>query len=266
MSRRLPRPQLGDRGLGPAWAALPACTPLLRDQADGMLGRHCTDRLVPAATEAAQRCQAHWQRRDLALLVLLSAGSQEERGYHLPPAQPSSARRLGPFPAPPEACRSQGWSQGPAGLPGQGASTSSRDAEPWGSSLAQLGGRGGQPTSSLHPQPTPPHGAGRRDRPRGSQQCQRPPVRKSIHFITDLKSARGSASRIRFTRDVSIFQQGEEKRGTNPTDPTHGSLVLENTRWCSREKLWVRGVLAEMRGDASAVRHHPCPQTPAKNL
>lgn len=159
MSRLLPRPQLGDRELGPAWAALPACTPLLRDQADGMPGRHCTGRLVPAATEAAQRCQAHRQRRDLALLVLLSAGSQEERGYHLPPAQPSSAQRLGPFPASPASCRSQGWSRGPAGLPGQGASTSSRDAEPQGNSLAQLGGTGGQPTSSLHPQPaSPPRG------------------------------------------------------------------------------------------------------------
>lgn len=108
--------------------------------------------------------------------------------------------------------------------------------------------------STLGPLP-----AGRHARPRGSEQCHRPPVRKSIHFIIDPKSARGSARRMRFTRDVSIFQQGEEKRGTNPTDPTHGSLVLENTWRCGREKLWVRGALAEMgRGHLC----HPPPPPP----
>lgn len=90
-------------------------------------------------------------------------------------------------------------------------------------------------------------------------------MRKSIHFITDPKSARGSARRTRFTWDVSIFQQGEEKRGTNPTDPTHGSLVLEKTWRCGGEKLWVRGAPAETRGHTSAIHHHP-PETPVRNL
>lgn len=183
--------------------------------------------------------------------------------------QPSPAQHSGcdPSPLPLQLAEVRDGPGALLGCPGReqapAAGMQSPGAAPW----LSWGSEGSSPPAASTRSPLPPHGAGRRDRPRGSQQCQRPPVRKSIHFITDLKSARGSARRIRFTRDVSIFQQGEGKRGTNPTDPTHGSLVLENTRWCSREKLWVRGALAEMRGDASAIHHHPpCPKTPAKNL
>lgn len=164
-SRLLPRPQLRVRELGPAWAALPACTSRLRDQADGIPGTHCAGRLVPPATGGAQRCQAHQQPRDLALLVLLSADSQEEQGRHRPPAQPSSAWRLEPFPTPPAACRSRERSPWPRWVAWtgskpeqQGASQSSRDAEPLGSSLARSGDVGGSPPAASTHSPLPAMG------------------------------------------------------------------------------------------------------------
>lgn len=45
------------------------------------------------------------------------------------------------------------------------------------------------------------------------------------------------------------FQQGKEKRGTKPTNPTHCSFVLENTHLRGREKPWVRGAPAEKGRD-----------------
>lgn len=62
------------------------------------------------------------------------------------------------------------------------------------------------------------------------------------------QSARASARRTTFTQDVSIAQQGEEKRGTNPTNPTHGSLVLENVVVQQREAVGERGTSRDERG------------------
>lgn len=141
------------RELGPAWAA-----PWLRDQAGKRPGGHCTGRLVPPAGPAA----AHqWARRNLALLVLLSASSQDEEGHHLLPAQPCpaqlsiAARTLSHSP---HSLQSWGQSPWPHWVAQAGSEPNSREAEPSGSSPAQSGHRG-QPTNS--PPPTalsPPRG------------------------------------------------------------------------------------------------------------
>lgn len=200
----------------------------------------------------AQWCQAHQQPR--TCLYWLSFHQVPKRSRDATSPKPSPAHYWDPSLLTLQLAEAGDGPHGPAGLPRHGASVSMlthgmqspRHAPPlsW--------GMWGAAHHSLHPQPAPHH-----DGPRGSQQRHRPPVRKSIHFITDPKSACGSARKTRFTRDISIFQQGEEKRGTNPTDPTHGSLVLENVWQGGREKLWVRGAPAEMGGDTSAIHHHP---------
>jgi len=248
MSRLVPRPQLGDRGLGPAWAARPARTPQLQGRAGETSGWHCAGRLVPPPLGLPQPTSspATW-------LYWFHFQQVPKRSGDAASLQPSAARLGGrdPSPLPPAGCSSWGRCPRPRWVAWAGSKREQGDAEP------SVGGCGGQLTVSLHPQPAPRLGAGRRDGPRGSERCRRPAVRKSIHFITDPRSARGSVGRTSLTWDVSIFQQGEEKRGTNPTDPTHGSLVLENRRRCGREKLWLRGAPAETRGDTSAIHHHP---------
>lgn len=48
------------------------------------------------------------------------------------------------------------------------------------------------------------------------------------------------------TLDVFICSKGKEKRGTKQTNPTHGSLVLENTRPCrQRDAVGERGTSRE---------------------
>lgn len=48
------------------------------------------------------------------------------------------------------------------------------------------------------------------------------------------------------TLDVFIFSKGKEKKGTKRTNPTHGSLVLENTRPCwQRDAVGERGTSRE---------------------
>lgn len=69
--------------------------------------------------------------------------------------QPSPARHSGQDPSllPPQLAEARDGPCGPTGVPGQGASMSSGDVEPLGSSLAvrECGG----PSGSLHAQPAP---------------------------------------------------------------------------------------------------------------
>lgn len=109
-------------------------------------------------------------------------------GVQMPP--PSSlaqlsmaAATLPSFLPSPAACTSWGQTPCPAGLPRQGETLSSRDAEPLGSSLAQSRPLGAAPIHS----PVATMAQDGAISQRTSQQHQAP-ARKSIRFITDPKA------------------------------------------------------------------------------
>lgn len=147
------------------------------------------------------------------------------------------------LPASPALCTSWGQILCPAELSRKGESPSSRDAEHLGSYLGQLRAVGQLPPTA-HSSPwgkTPQSAKGQvSNAPTTSEEKQ------PLYYRP--QSARGSARRTTFIQDVSIVQQGEEKRGTNPTDPTHGSLVLENMVVWQREAVGERGTSRDERG------------------
>lgn len=81
-----------------------------------------------------------------------------------------------------------------------------------------------------------------------------PPVRKSIHFITDPKAPVAVPGGPHLYRMFPLFSKG--KRRGEQTQLTQ-LMALWCWKMCSREKLWVRGAPAETRRDISDIHHHP---------
>lgn len=202
-----------------------------------MSGRHSASSLVSPATEGGPAAA----QGPGFILVLLSTGSQEEQGCHLPPALPSSAWQLGPFlPLFPHSLRKLGTEPVPCWV-----ALAGRKPEQQGCGAPELSrGSWGQLPSTAH---SPPWG--RTAQSAKGQVSNAPATSEEKHpLYYRPQSACGSARRTTFTQDVSIVQQGEEKRGTNPTDPTHGSLVLENVVVQQREAVGERGTSRDQRG------------------
>lgn len=113
---------------------------------------------------------------------------------------------------------------------------------------------------SFHPHPH--HRAGWHNQPKDKSAPATSEEKHPLYYRP--QSARVSARRTTFTQDVSIVQQGEEERGTNPTDPTHGSLVLENVVVQQREAVGERGTSRDEGG--TSLTSTTIPQRPAGNL
>lgn len=200
MSRLLPCPKLRDRELGPAQAALRACIPQQQDRQMG-----CQEGTVQAVWCPLPQEEAQQQPKDPALYWFYSPqvprSSRDATSLQLCPAQHGSWDPS--FPSSPAACTSWGQNPCPAGLPWPGESLSSRDAEP----LSAVEG----PGDSSHPQPTLHHGAGQRSRPKDKSATHQPPVRKSIHFITDSKVPVAVPGGPHLHRMFPLFSRGKRR-------------------------------------------------------
>lgn len=214
MSRLLPCPKMRDRELGPPQAARPACIPQQQDRQMG-----CQEGTVQAVWCPLPQEEARQQ-----FFIWLYTGFTLQRfpggRCHLPPALPSSAQQLGPLPTSPAACTNWGQTLCPAGLPKQEESLSSRDAEPL-AALWLSRGPWGQLSSTAHSPPR--HRMAKLAK--GQVSVHQPPVRKSIHFITDPKAPVAVPGGPHLHRMFPLFSKGK-RRG----EQTH--LTRLTALWC----------------------------------